>query len=85
MTCSSVGHAGHVDNTSQGFSLLFSPFSPKVSFTYLVYKGGCPSFQGTTFPYSVSECLRPTCKEKPCVSCGIAILNKQPQNKDLPQ
>lgn len=62
---------------SLGFSPLFSTFPPKTSFLYLIYTGGWLSFSGTAFPFSDSECLQHTCKEKYCLSRGIAILNKR--------
>lgn len=62
---------------SLGFSLLSSAFLPKMSFLYLIYTGGCLSFSGAAFPFSDSECLQHTCKEKSCLSCGIAILNRR--------
>ena len=48
-----------------------------MSFFYLIYTGGCLSFSGTAFPFSDSECLQHTCKEKYCLSRCIAILNKR--------
>lgn len=62
---------------SLGFSLLFSAFLPKMSFLCLIYTGGCLSFSGAALPFSDSECLQHTCKEKSCLSCGIAILNRR--------